>query len=78
MVTPFGQKIPLLERSLGGTSSNVVLTSLERNNVTLTNTHIFTFEEDMFTKFWQQVQLLERSTFPVGTPPQIKMTPLFD
>lgn len=78
MVTPFGQKIPLLERSLGGTSSNVVLTSLERNNVTLTNTHIFTFEEDTFTKFWQQVHLLERSTFPVGTPPQIKMTPLFD
>ena len=78
MVTPFGQKIPLLERSLGGTSSNVVLTSLARNNVTLKNTHIFTFEEDTFTKFWQQVQLLERSTFPVGTPSQIKMTSLFD
>ena len=56
MITKRGQHIHLLERMLGVTPPKVVVTSLARSALILTNTHIFTF-----TKCRLPVHLLERS-----------------
>ena len=59
MITKRGQHIHLLERMSGVTPPKVVVTSLARSAVILTNTHIFGWA--MVVKCWLQVHLLERS-----------------
>ena len=61
MITKRGQHIHLLERMLGVTPPKVVVTSLARSALILTNTHIFTFGGTTVNRCRLQVHLLERS-----------------
>ena len=65
MITKRGQHIHLLERMSGVTPPKVVVMSLGRSTLILTNTHIFTFGGATVTKCRLQVHLLEGS--PVAT-----------
>ena len=53
--------IYLLERMSGVTPPKVVVTSLTRSTLILTNTHIFTFGEATVTKCRLQVNLLKKT-----------------
>ena len=72
MITKRGQHIHLLERMLGVTPPKVVVTSLARSALILTNTHIFFFGGATVTKCRLQVHLLERSL--VATSRRVLLT----
>ena len=61
MITIRGQYIHLLDRVAGVTPPKVVVKSLGRSALILTNTHIFTFGGATVTKCRLQVHLLETS-----------------
>ena len=61
MIIKREQHIPLLERMLRVTPPKVVVTSLARSAVILTNTHIFTSDRATVNTCWLQVHFLERN-----------------
>ena len=61
MITKRGEQMHLLERMLGFSPPKLVVTSLARSALILTNTHIFFFVGATVTKCRLKVHLLERS-----------------
>ena len=61
MITKRGSHIHLIERMSGVTPPKVVVTSLARSALILTNTHIFTFGGTTVTKCQLQLNLLKTS-----------------